>query len=216
MSNACPKWKRQPEDRPAQITEAALAVFSRKGYQAATMQEIAEAAGITKGTIYLYFSTKAELFVETIRSQFEEVTNLFPAIDYDPNEDPEEVTRRLGRAFLDLLMSPKVTQALPLVIGEYRNLPQLRELYLDEFVGKLDMNVAGLIELGKALGRVRDVDPVIAARLLLGMFFIFVLTQEVFDAKTRTPMDKDAIVETITRIYFRGVLTDEDSPCTDS
>jgi len=64
-----PKWRRRPEERPAQITSAALTVFARKGYVRATMDEIANAAGITKGTIYLYFSSKKDLLLAVVREQ---------------------------------------------------------------------------------------------------------------------------------------------------
>jgi len=203
------KWNRQPVERPRQITSAALEVFSRKGYRAATMQEIAEAAGITKGTIYLYFKSKTDLFVETIRTQFDEAIELVPQINYEPGQDPEELTRKVGRAFLDVLMTPKIAKVLPLVIAEYNHLPRLRTLYFEEVFSKADLHVARLIDMGKSLGLVRDVNPEIAARCLLGAFFGIVLSQEVFGAKEYTPMDKDDIVSTIATVFFRGLATPE-------
>src|SRR6478752_96240 len=62
-----PKWRRRPEDRPQQIIEAALAVFGECGLANARLQEIADRAGVSKGTIYLYFPNKEELFREMIR-----------------------------------------------------------------------------------------------------------------------------------------------------
>ena len=62
------RWQRRPEERPRQILGAALDVFAEKGFARATMDEIAEAAGITKGTIYLYFKSKKDLLLEVIRA----------------------------------------------------------------------------------------------------------------------------------------------------
>src|SRR3954469_10837749 len=64
---APPKWRRCPADRPVQIIKAALDVFGEYGLANARLQDIAAKAGISKGTIYLYFPNKEELFREMIR-----------------------------------------------------------------------------------------------------------------------------------------------------
>jgi len=205
-------WKRQPEKRPAQIMEAAIRVFSEKGFRAATMDEVADAAGITKGTIYLYFESKTELFVEAVRAQLQEVLDLLPSIQYEPGADPEKLTKELGVKFLDVLMSEKVAQVIPLIIAEFKNIPVLKQIYFSEILSKSDFQVANLIEMGKALGLVRDVEPMIATRLLLGSFFLFALTQEVLGAKEVTPMNPGDIAATIATVCFRGLMKTEALP----
>src|SRR5437763_1289870 len=59
-----PKWRRRPEHRPQQIIEAALEVFGECGLAKSRLQDIADRAGVSKGTIYLYFPNKEELFRE--------------------------------------------------------------------------------------------------------------------------------------------------------
>src|SRR3954466_9415069 len=63
-----PRWRRLPEERPRQILDAALAVFAERGLAAARLDDIAKRAGLSKGTIYLYFPNKEELFREVIRN----------------------------------------------------------------------------------------------------------------------------------------------------
>src|SRR5215212_9140398 len=65
--SAPPKWRRRPAHRPQQIIEAALEVFGECGLANARLQDIAQRAGVSKGTIYLYFPNKEELFREVIR-----------------------------------------------------------------------------------------------------------------------------------------------------
>src|ERR1700716_2986914 len=65
--SVAPKWRRCPEDRPHQIIKAALEDFGECGLANARLQDIAERAGGSKGTIYLYFPNKEELFREMIR-----------------------------------------------------------------------------------------------------------------------------------------------------
>jgi AcrR family transcriptional regulator len=203
-----PQWKRQPDERPNQILAAAVEVFSEKGFRAARMDEIAAAAGITKGTIYLYFASKEDLFIAMARRHFERVLELLPDIEMQDEESPEAITRRLGREFLRVFMTPEVAKVFPLIIAEYNHLPVLQELYRQEMLPKLNFQLAALLELGIRAGYIRPMDPVIASRCLMGMFMAFVLTQEVFGAKEVTPMSIDDIADTVVSIYFRGVLND--------
>ena len=62
-----PRWRRLPEERPRQILTAALEVFGEHGLAAARLEDIAKRAGLSKGTIYLYFPNKEELFREMVR-----------------------------------------------------------------------------------------------------------------------------------------------------
>src|SRR4029453_17052427 len=62
-----PRWKRRAEDRPREICAAALEVFAEKGFAAAKLDEIARRAGVSKGTLYLYFEDKEQLFRAVVR-----------------------------------------------------------------------------------------------------------------------------------------------------
>ena len=60
------RWERRPDDRPQEILEAALQVFARDGYRNTTLDQVAEAAGVTKGAIYHYFDTTEALLLGVI------------------------------------------------------------------------------------------------------------------------------------------------------
>src|ERR1051325_8578352 len=62
-----PRWRRLPGERPEQILAAALVEFGERGLAAARLEDIAKRAGLSKGTIYLYFPNKEELFREVVR-----------------------------------------------------------------------------------------------------------------------------------------------------
>src|ERR1700752_2877544 len=62
-----PRWRRRKEDRPAEIITAALASFAERGFAATRLDDIAERAGVTRGTLYLYFPSKEELFKAVVR-----------------------------------------------------------------------------------------------------------------------------------------------------
>src|SRR5215468_710072 len=66
-SAPAPRWRRRAADRPQEILDAALTVFVTKGFAATKLDDVAAAAGISKGLLYRYFNNKAELFKEVVR-----------------------------------------------------------------------------------------------------------------------------------------------------
>src|SRR6185295_5914199 len=67
MLAQAPKFRRRKADRPGEIVAAALEVFAEKGFAAARLDEIAGRAGVSKGTLYLYFKDKGDLFRAVVR-----------------------------------------------------------------------------------------------------------------------------------------------------
>ncbi len=65
---AKPSFQRRKEDRPAEITDAAMNAFAEKGYAATKVEDVAKRAGVSKGLLYLYFKTKEDLFKAVVRS----------------------------------------------------------------------------------------------------------------------------------------------------
>ncbi|MFP4171893.1 MAG: TetR/AcrR family transcriptional regulator [Candidatus Hydrogenedentota bacterium] len=206
--SSLPKWRRQPHERPAQILDAALDVFAEKGFHEARMDEIAERAGITKGTIYLYFESKEELFLAMVRTGFAEWVNLLPQITFEPSQDLEELGRNLGKTLLEALENPRFVKLIPVVLGELNHLPALKQIYREEIMPKANFHMAELLEFGMEHGVMKRLDAVAAARCLFGMYFGFILTQEVLGAKEITPMSRETIADTITTVYFRGILAE--------
>ena len=65
---ASPRFQRRKQDRPAEITEAAMAAFAENGFAATKVADVARRAGVSKGLLYLYFKTKEDLFKAVVRS----------------------------------------------------------------------------------------------------------------------------------------------------
>lgn len=200
------RWTRQPDKRPDQIMEAALEVFAAKGFRVATMDEVAKAAGVTKGTIYLYFPSKKAVLLESVRREVDVLLELMPAVRVDGEGGIEGMARGVARSLVRLLMAPRMARLITVVMAEVNHLPELRAVYHAEMIPRANLALAEVLRSAMGLGIARELDPVIAARALLGMFLTFALTQEVFGAKEITPMDEDAIADTVVSIYLHGVL----------
>jgi TetR/AcrR family transcriptional regulator len=167
-----PRWRRLPEERPKQILEAALAVFGERGLSNARLDDIAKRAGVSKGTIYLYFPNKEELFREVIRST---VVVQIEQAELDVANATGTATEALTfimRGSFEFLRTPTFASIFRLVNAELFNFPDLAEFYANEVVERKQRLIIGILERGIESGEFRPIDPAISARVLTSMFLV--------------------------------------------
>ena len=165
--SAAPKWRRCPEDRPEQIIKAALAVFGECGLANARLQDIAERAGVSKGTIYLYFPNKEELFREMIRQTA--VAAIERAEQANVQGTPTNQLLAFMRGYWAFVRSPVFLTIYRLVLGELHQFPDLAKFYAHEVVARGQTLLAGIIRRGIDAGEFREIDPMIAARMVVAL-----------------------------------------------
>src|SRR5262245_52716272 len=96
------RWRRRKDARPGEIVSAALACFAERGFAASRLEDVAKRAGVTKGTLYLYFSNKEDLFKAVVRQAV--VANIvFSEALVDESDEPapvvlEQLITRLSAA----------------------------------------------------------------------------------------------------------------------
>lgn len=167
-----PRWRRLPEERPRQIIDAAFDVFSDAGLQGARLDRIARRAGVSKGTIYLYFASKEELFRAVVEAK---VITVIEAAEQDAarraagDECAVDALRRLMLNHWDLLRSSTYLAMHRLVQAELHHFPDLMRYYGDEVIERSLRLTASIIARGIARGEFVVVDPLAAARILTAM-----------------------------------------------
>ena len=158
-----PRFRRRKEDRPQEITEAALHAFAEKGYAATRVEEVAKRAGVSKGLLYLYFKTKEELFKAVIRSfvvpKIDELTAVV-----DSNEmSSEDFLRGPFLDFVKTLPGSPVSVLIRLMIAEGPKHPDLLQFYWDNVIsrglGALERVIARGVENGEFRPSVADDFP---------------------------------------------------------
>ena len=165
--SAAPKWRRCPADRPEQIIKAALEVFGECGLANARLQDIAERAGVSKGTIYLYFPNKEELFREMIRQTA--VAAIERAEQANVPGTPTNQLLAFMRGYWAFVRSPLFLTVYRLVLGELHQFPDLARFYAHEVVARGQKLMAGIISRGIEAGEFREIDPMVAARMLVAI-----------------------------------------------
>lgn len=161
------KRRRAPEERPQQILDAAFHEFGERGLAGARLDDIAKRANVAKGTIYLYFPNKEELFREMVRQSMVEAINRNEAIVLGRADDT--ATEQLTAVFQSwwrFMRSDRFAVVHRLVIGELHNFPDLMQFYADEVILRGRRVVSRIVARGIERGEFRALDPDTAARML--------------------------------------------------
>lgn len=155
-----PKWRRLPGERPHQLIEAALDVFSERGFNAAKLDEIARRAGVSKGTIYLYFDSKEELFKAVVNDVI--AAQLREAHQGPTPKSESEALERAMRANWAFITLPRFDGWFRILIAELPKHPELLAFYNRAVIDRGWAKLEAIIARGVASGEFRRVEPRLA------------------------------------------------------
>lgn len=205
MTKAPKRWSRRREARPQEILDAALSVIAEKGFAAARMADVAQRAGVTKGTIYLYFPSKEELFKSLVRAAIggtlEQVTAYADAYQGSARELLVSVLRTIGSVLRtsDRIVLPKI------ILAEAGNFPELVRFYRFEIIEKGLELFRGIVRRGIAQGEFREVPPEHVARLCVAPLLLGALWRATFAPFDPEPYDIGALIETHVDMLLSGL-----------
>lgn len=145
---------RRKDARPHEILKAALDVFVSHGYEATRLEDVAERAGVSKGTIYLYFESKEELFAEVVRQAILPHFETIEALAVQGGS-AEAILRQQLRTIYTKLVSTEVRYIPRLIIGEGNRFPELTEFYYREIISRCHQTLRDVIRRGVESGEFR-------------------------------------------------------------
>ncbi|MDO7896937.1 TetR/AcrR family transcriptional regulator [Pseudomonas citrulli] len=203
VTQSKPKWSRRKDARPAEIIEAALDVFAECGFAAAKLGDVAQRAGVVKGTLYRYFDTKEDLFRAVVQHAVAiNLQGIEQASAGDQGTLRERVPLMLDAA-AGRLGDRRVPALARLVIGESRTFPDLATIWHDNVVAHLLKLLTGVIGEAQQRGEVRPGDPTLYAFSVLGPLIAGALFKEVFGSFSPYAPDLQGLArqhaETVTR-----------------
>lgn len=151
-----PRFQRRKEDRPAEITEAALAAFSEKGFAATKVEDVAKRAGVSKGLLYLYFRTKEDLLKAVIRSfvqpRVAELTDIVAKWD----GTSEEFLRGPFLGFIQGLPASPARVIVRLMVSEGHKHPDVVAYYWDNVISEGLAALRQLVARGVSRGEFNE------------------------------------------------------------
>lgn len=168
-----PIRRRQKEARPKQLLDAALELFVEKGFAATRAEEVAQRAGVSKGTLYLYYASKEELLKAVIREHLSTRIAAGAALAERHSGSVADLLRDvLSRWWLEVFDSP-TAGVFKLIVTEVRNFPNLAEFYQREAIQPGQQLIARFVQRGIDSGEFDAVDvSVVVHSLVLPMVML--------------------------------------------
>lgn len=208
---AQPRFQRRKEERPAEITQAALEVFAEHGYAATRVDDVAKRAGVSKGLLYLYFKTKEELFKAVIRSIVVPRVDALKTAIADTELSAEEFLQGPYLEFIQKLPDSPARIVVRLLIAEGPKHPDLTAYYFDQVIsGGMDA-LRELINRGVRHGEFRQSDLAEFPQLMISPVLMSIIWRTLF--QKHYPLDTDKLLQTHIDLILRAIkLPPGDTP----
>jgi len=202
---ARPRWHRRKDARPDEILAAALEVFADRGFAATKLEDVARRAGVTKGTIYLYFENKEALFKALVRETIVPIIAQGEALAQSFTGSARDLFERLVREYFQLVGETSVSGIPRLMIAEAGNFPQLARFYYEEVVTRGHRLMGSVLERGIKAGEFRRVNVPLATKLAMAPLMHAVIARKAFAACMPEGFDVASYLDTHIDLYLHGI-----------
>jgi len=200
-----PRWTRRKEARPEEITAAALELFVERGYAATRLDDVATRAGISKGTLYLYFANKEELFKAVVREALVARMVEFRGQIAQYRGSTFELLRLVVRGWWEKIGSTRISGIPKLILSEARNFPEIADFYVAEVVRPGRETIEAVIRRGIERGEFREVDVENTAHLLVAPMLLISLWRNSLECCSDERIDPAALMAAHVEMLSRGL-----------
>ncbi|HUD86509.1 MAG TPA: TetR/AcrR family transcriptional regulator [Xanthobacteraceae bacterium] len=197
--------RRRKAERPQEILEAAFGEFSRNGYATTTLDQIAEHAGVTKGTIYVYFENKEHLFISMVReftkAAYDTVQGMYETHD---GSTADLLRAQFSFIYQHIVEDRRRREVVRMLIAEAPRFPELADRYHEEILRPcLDM-LRQAIQRGMDRGEFRRSSIIDTPQVIIAPIALVDLWMMMFD--DRQPLDLKAYFNAHLDLVLNGLL----------
>lgn len=202
--------QRRKDARPHELLEAALTLFVEKGFAATRAEEVAQLAGVSKGTLYLYYPSKEELLKAVI-------AHYLSARIADTAQEVRQIQGPMAPVLREMLVpwwqqiyASPASGTFKLIIAEVRNFPEIAEFYVREVIEPGHNLVGTILRRGIASGEFRAVDVESAVHSLLLPMVMLCTHRHALGACTAHTIDADKFIADHVELVLTGLLLTPD------
>lgn len=185
--------KRRPAARPAEILDAALDLFTERGFSATRLEDIASRAGLSKAAIYLYFKDKTYLLKVLVEETAGGNIALAAGLIERHRGPIAPLLQQLLGVIAGRMKDTRLPHLVKLVISESRAHPEIGRFYLENVIGRALPMFQALIERGIASGEFRAVDARLAVKCMVGPMLLGAVWKSAFEPIGAEPLDIEAL-----------------------
>lgn len=200
-----PRWQRRPEARPEEILGAALEVFGELGFARTRLDDVARRAGVSKGTLYLYFDSKDALFRAMVTARLEAVLAYAEEFVRGWKGSSSDLLRQFIREYWVTMNRPDKLRLSKVVLAELSSFPELGKWYYQEVILRTRRVIESILARGIETGEFRSVNTPFTARALQLLVVNMAQFLHYFQKFDPAPLSSDAILEGILDLYLHAV-----------
>src|SRR5690349_19923445 len=206
MGTKALRWERRPDERPREILDAALTVFAERGYSNTRLEDIGEAAGVTKGAIYHYFANKEDLLLRAIEQRSEEAFGRIEEILRDKTAPVSTRLRLVVRRWFGSISKERLAVVTLLLQGIAHEVPDAFRKWLTGGPMAATRVIATLVREGQTRGEFRaDADADVAARMLVSGLLQQTVWLQYGDRIPELAMAQDRLVDSALELFLHGL-----------
>ena len=200
------KWERRKNARPSEIMGAALELFVERGFAATKMEDIARRAGVTKGTPYLYFSNKEELFKEAVRHSLIAHLSAVEAFSRDFSGSTPQLFIETMRLWWQWVGESNSSGIPKLMVAEAGNFPDLARFYAEEVILRGNNLVRAILQRGIERGEFRPLNLDYVVNLVVAPVLYAMLWKHSFGNCGLPQFDMEVYFRECTDLLLHGLL----------
>ncbi|MFJ3044331.1 TetR/AcrR family transcriptional regulator [Herbaspirillum chlorophenolicum] len=207
MSDAAkePRWERRKQDRPQELLAAAMQLFVERGFAATRLEDVAARAGVSKGTLYLYYENKESLFKSVVRTHMLPLLDEAEAMVDNYPGSSADLLRELMLGWWETAMRSGLNGITKLMMAESGNFPELARFYHEEIIVRSDAMVVRMLERGVARGEFRQIDTESMKKVIVAPVLMLMLWDQSFGPCSITPIDPQAYLASLVDLCINGL-----------
>lgn len=205
---AAPRWQRRPEDRPEEILDAATTLFGEQGFARTRLEDVAKKAGVSKGTLYLYFDSKESLFRAMVRRKVVTVVEEAERRYAAHTGTSRAAITDLIRDWWKIAGTQESACLHRVVTSEITSFPELGRFYFEEVIARYRQLLDTIIARGVASGEFRQVRNDYASRGLPSLVVHAINHQRFFSQFDPNALDDARIIDGVLDLLFHGLLAE--------
>ena len=200
-----PRWRRRKDDRPKEIMDAALELFLQKGYAATRLEDIAQKASVTKGTLFIYFANKEDLFNSLILEGIAQMHSFSEISRLDFRASASESILLVVHNWWKFLANNLYGKLPKLIITESENFPEIGQKYVNEVILPVRQMVTDIIKQGILTGDFQPVNAEMAARIILAPLYMLLIWRHSAGPYDKVPTDEIEYLNTTINLALNGL-----------
>ncbi len=200
--------QRRKEARPQELLDAALTLFVEKGFAATRAEEVAQRAGVSKGTLYLYYASKEELFKAVVRQKISSLIAEGVEMAGQFEGGSSELLACLMQTWWQRVGDTPAAGIHKIVLAEVRNFPELAQFYTDEVLVPADLLFSGCVQRGVDRGEFRPMPVHEVAHALIAPLIFMAVHRHSFGAcpvRGGVDVDPQVMLQTHLDLVLRGL-----------